>query len=180
MKILILIASLLIAFFVSAQPGNTEVKWLTHTDSAYKLSIQYPSDWELKPPKTKTRFFITSYPESDKDNFRENLNCTVPSDIGKNTTIQMAEEDILKTLPQSLGDFKIVQSNYSKWNNVDAYEIEYTCTQTNNDVTYHLHMLQKIAIINGKLYALTYTSMNDSYEKYINTIRRMFESFKVL
>ena len=69
MKLFILAFSLLIAFFVSAQTGNTKVKWLTHTDSAYNLTIDYPSDWQLKPPTQKACFFVTSYLESDKDNF---------------------------------------------------------------------------------------------------------------
>jgi hypothetical protein len=180
MKPSTLIVSLLIAFSASAQTGNTGVKWFTHTDTTYNLSIEYPSDWQLKPPTEKARFFVTSYPESDNDKFRENLNCLVPGDIEKEVTMKMVEDDIIKTLSESLPDFKIVQSNYSQWNKARAYEIEYTCTQKSNDITYDLHMLQKVAIIKGKFYGLTYTALSDSYEKYIRTVRRMFESFKVL
>ena len=177
MKIFLLFASVLISFFASAQ---TEVKWLTHKDSGYDLSIQYPSDWQLKPPGPKNRFFVTSYQESGVDKFRENLNCITPRDVEKGFTIQMAKDKTVKALSENFSDFKIINSGYSKWNNVSSFEIEYTYKQTSDNTTYNLHMLQKMAIIKGKFYTLTYTSLSDSYEKYISTIRRMIQSFKVL
>ncbi len=180
MKTSSLFAVLLFSFLSSAQTGDTEVKWLVHKDATFNVSIQYPSNWQLKPPNKNTLFFVTSYPESDKDYFRENLNCIIPSKTQEGLTIQMAEEEIVGTLSESLTDFKLIQSGYSTWNKVDAFEIEYTCTQAGNDLTYNLHILQKTAIIKGKLYALTYTSLADAYEKYIGTIRKMFASFKVL
>lgn len=141
--------------------------------------IQYPSDWQLKPPTEKTRFFITSYPESDADNFRDNLNCIAPRPVEKNVTIQMAEADIIKALSEGLPGFKLIKSSNPKWNNVSSYEIEYSCTQTRENYTYYLHMLQKVAIIDGMLYALTFTSEDPFYKKNIGTVRKMIESFKV-
>lgn len=179
MKLSFLAACLLITFSLTAQPGNLPVKWLTHTDSLYKLTIQYPSDWILKPPTKNARFFISSPLESDVDDFSDNINCIVPSPVEKNVTIQMAEEDIINTLSKNLPDFKIINSGYSEWNNTTAYEIEYTCTHAGEDNTYSLHMLQKVAIIKGKLYALTFTSEDEFYKKNIGTIRKMIASFKV-
>nr|WP_294904332.1 PsbP-related protein [uncultured Lacibacter sp.] len=179
MKQFLLIAILFISFFSSAQTASQEVKWLKHKDTAYNLSIQYPSHWQLKPPSGNSRFFVTSYPESDEDKFRENLNCLIPSPVEEGTTIQQAEEEIVQTLSAMMSEFKIVQSGYSKWNNVNSYQIEYTCVFISGDVRYDLHMLQKAAIINGKLYVLTYSAKNDSYEKYIDMIRKMIDSFKV-
>lgn len=179
MKKYFLAFCLFIAFAANAQNGNAPVQWLTHTDTAYNLTIQYPSNWQLKPPNTKTRFFITSYPESDADNFRDNLNCIIPSPVEKTTTIQMAEKDITETLSGNLPDFKIINSGYSTWNNVTAYEIEYSCSQESGGTTFYLHILQKVAIINGKLYALTFTSEDEFFKKNIGTVRKMIESFKV-
>lgn len=178
MKLLFLIAGLFITFISSAQTGNSDVKWLLHKDSAYNVSIQYPSDWQLKPANDRSRFFIASYPETEEDKFRENLNCVVHN-IEDGSTIQQAEEDIVKTLTGIMAEFKIVQSGYSKWNNADAYELEYTCTYANTDVKYDLHMLQKATIINGKLYVLTFSALNTTYDKYIGKVRKMFDSFKI-
>ena len=61
----------------------------------------------------------------------------------------------------------------------DAYELEYTCTYANTDVKYDLHMLQKATIINGKLYVLTFSALNTTYDKYIGKVRKMFDSFKI-
>lgn len=179
MKLSFLSALLLLVVSATAQQGATTVKWLTHKDSAYGLSIQYPSNWQLKPPNANARFFITSYPESDADNFRENLNCIVPSPVKKGVTLKAAVEDINNTLSGNLSGFELVHSGYSTWNGVNSYEIEYVCTQTSGENTYELHMLQKIMILKGKLYALTFTSLTESYDKYIGDIRRMIQSFKV-
>lgn len=179
MKISFLSACLFLAYFATAQSGTSTVKWLTHKDSLYNLSIQYPSNWQLKPPNENARFFITSYPESAADNFRENLNCIVPSPVKKGVTLKAAEEDINNTLSGSLPGFELVHSGYSSWNGVNSYEIEYVCTQTSGENTYELHMLQKIMILKGKLYALTFTSLTDSYDKYIGDIRKMIQSFRV-
>lgn len=91
----------------------------------------------------------------------------------------MAETDITKTLSENLSDFKIINSGYSNWNNVTAYEIEYSCTQASGNDTYYLHILQKVAIIKEKLYALTFTSEDEFYKKNIGMVRKMIESFKV-
>lgn len=133
----------------------------------------------MKPPTARARFFITSYFESDKDKFGDNLNCIAPRPLEKSVTIQMAEADITKSLSENLADFKIINSGYSQWNNVTAYEIEYSCSQTSGNDTYYLHILQKVAIIEGKLYALTFTSEDEFYKKNIDTVRKMIESFKV-
>jgi hypothetical protein len=179
MKTFFFAVSLFIAFSATAQPESSPVKWLTHTDSLHNLTIEYPSDWQLKPPTERARFFITSYAESDKDKFRDNLNCIAPKPLEKSITIQMAETDITKSLSENLPDFKIINSGYSQWNNVNAYEIEYSCTQNSGKDVYSLHILQKVAIIDAKLYALTFTSEDEFYKKNIGTVRKMIESFKV-
>lgn len=180
LKIAIFASMLFAGFSTVAQTDTSKAVWLTHKDAEYNLSIEYPSDWTLKPPSASARFFITSRAESPSDNFKENLNCIVPSDVSAGSTIQQQEEDITKTLSESLDNYKLVQSNYSKWNNVNAFEIEYTCSQTSDGTTYNLHILQKVAIIKGKLYALTYTSLVDSYDRFIGAIRKMIRSFRVM
>ncbi len=179
MKALLFTTIFFISSLLQAQTNSKKIEWLMHTDTAYNISIQYPSNWELKPPRSNARFFVTSYAESETDKFRDNINCAIPIAVDKSRTIQMAEREITETLSGMLPDFKIIHSGYSKWNGADAYEIEYTCSQTSNGTTYSLHMLQKVAIIKGKLYTLTFTSEEASFAKYIDTVQKMLRSFKV-
>jgi len=158
-----------------AQTGD----WLTQTDTTYHFSFKYPGDWQLKLPGTATRFFVTSYPETDADKFRENINCIVRKIDVADFKIQTAEEAVLKSLSSQLDDFKLIRTDYVKWNDADAMQLEYTATKKSGDIMYNLHMYQQMAIVKGTLFTLTYSSEAKSYEKYIATINKIVESIKV-
>lgn len=166
---------------INAQVGNdgANVAWKTHHDSLYNFSFQYPTDWEFKLPAARSRFFVTSYPENDTDNFRENVNCIVSKMNNKGMVITDAEKDIKETLSGSLKDFTIIYSGYIKWNNVNTYVIKYTFNQESGGVTYYLKMYQQVALVKGMLYTLTFTSEAANYDKYEPAVKKMYQSFKI-
>jgi hypothetical protein len=179
MKLLLPIIYLLFTVTLNAQ--KPPPKWNTQKDSVYNFTFQYPSDWQLKLPNTNTRFFITSYQENETDIFRENINC-VTRDLGKNQQgfkISMAEDAIKKALSEKLKDYVLIKSAYSKWNNAEMLEIEYTCTQEANGTELSIHMLQKMAVVKGRLFTITYTAEATSYQKYIETVQKVIAFFKV-
>jgi PsbP len=176
---LILLCCLCTASLLHAQTGTAvKTKWLTHYDSSYHFSFQYPEDWQLKLPGTNTRFFVTSYPENDSDNFRENINCIVRKMEDTGFKIKTAEADIKATLAEKMTDFKMLRSGYKKWNGKDALYMEYTCTNKSEDLVYYIHIYQQVAIWRGILYTMTYTSESKSYSKYWNTISTIMQSLK--
>jgi hypothetical protein len=164
--------------FAQSDPA-AKSQWLTQTDTAYNFSFQYPVGWQLKLPNTNTRFFVTSYTENDEDNFRENINCMVRKMEQPDFKIISAEEAIINSLKTKLSDFNLIKSGYAKWNNVDALQLDYTATQKNGEVTYNLHLFQQMAVVNGQLFTLTFTSEKNSYTKYFETISKIIESIKV-
>lgn len=182
MKLLLLS---IISFFavntIQAQNTNTPTptKWLTYLDSGFRFTVQYPSDWEFKKPNTNTRFFITSYKENETDNFRENINCIARRLEQQNFTIKMAEEAIKTSLAEKLTNYHLIKSAYIQWNNAETLELEYTCKQSAEGVEYDIHMLQRMAVIKGTLFTLTFTSETQVYDKYIATVRKVYNSLKV-
>ena len=182
MKLLLLsIVSLFGLNTIQAQNTNTPTptKWLTYLDSGFRFTVQYPSDWEFKKPNTNTRFFVTSYKENEADQFRENINCIARKLEQQGFTIKMAEEAIKKSLSEKLKDYNLIKSAYVQWNNAEALELEYTCKQSAEGVEYDIHILQRMAVIKGVLFTLTFTSETRSYDKYITTVRKVYNSLKV-
>lgn len=177
--ILSLLSVLFISASLSAQQGEKPEGWLTHTDTSAGFALYYPGDWDLKLPGTGTRFFITSQKESDKDRFRENINC-ITRDLGtKNFDIADAEETIKNTLAEKLAEFKVIKSMYITWNNAKTLRLEYTCVQESDGEKYNIHMLQYMSVINGMLYTFTFTSEDASYGKYVGTVLKIYLSMEI-
>lgn len=174
MKFLVTLA---ITFFTITVSAQTE--WISYTDSTFNFTVQRPADWQFKLPGTDTRFFITSYKESETDNFRENINC-IAKKLSATIPIKAAESEIIKSLSSKVDNFHLVRSGYYKWNNSDAFEIEFTGTYNiSSDKTLKVHLLQRAAIIDDILYTLTYTSEADSYDKYIGIVKEVIRTFKI-
>jgi PsbP len=154
--------------------------WKKHTDSVYNFTLYYPPEWKLKLPGTTTRFFVTSQPENENDKFNENLNCVARALQQSNFKVTDAEEDIKKTLQDNLKDYHLIYSGYSTWNQVQMFTLEYRCTKEDSGKTYHLHMLQKIAVVKGILFTLTYTAEENSYAKFSDSINKMIGLMKIM
>lgn len=153
--------------------------WRTQKDSVYNFTFQYPTSWDLKLPGTTTRFFVTSRAENDTDSFRENINCIARQLQQKDFKISDAADDIKSTLATNLKNYILIYSGYSTWNNAQTLTLEYTCTQESNGKKYNLHLQQKIAIVKGILFTFTYTAAADKYDKFLNTITKIFRSVKL-
>ncbi len=174
-----LLAGIFIVINLQAQQPVIATNWLSHTDSVFHFSFTYPENWELKLPGGTTRFFVTSPKETDHDNFRENVNCIARVLEQKGFTIKMAEGAIEKSLTEKLKDFKLVQKKYITWNNSEALQIEYTCTQTSGDKSYNIYILQRMAVINDTMFTITFTSEVNTYKMYSPAAKKIMQSLKV-
>ncbi len=186
LRCFILTAAILITITANAQTGadtknNADnITWLSYTDTAYQFSFKYPSSgWTLKLPNTNTRFFVTSHPENDADNFRENINCIVRKIEQPDFDIKAAEAEILKSIAEKMVDFKLVSSGYIKWNNVTALVLDYTVTSKADGIAYNIHMRQQMAVVNNLLFTISYTADAANYNKYLPTIKKIIQSVKL-
>lgn len=162
-----------------AQSAKGTGNWLQHTDTTYNFTVQYPGNWEFKLPGTNTRFFITSYLENDADSFRENINCIARKIDQPDFTIRSAEAAIKSSIEKKMENYTLIKSGYVKWNNTDALQLNYTCNQQSGGSTFQIHLFQQMAVVNGVLYVLTFTSEIKSYDKYIELVKKVISSFKV-
>ncbi len=175
-NIITLFTCLLIAAVLQAQTGNT--KWLTQEDSLFHFTYQYPENWTLKLPGTQTRFFVTSKPENENDNFKENINCIAKDLNVPNFNIKDEEANLKESLKSQMPDFKLLASSYKKWNGTDALCIDFTTTQKSGDNTYYIRIYQQVAVLKGILYVLTYTAETGTFSKYWDTVSTIMLSVK--
>jgi hypothetical protein len=76
-------------------------------------------------------------------------------------------------------DYKLLSSAYVKWNNAEALQLSYTGNKEINGALVNLHMFQLMAVVKDVLYTITFTSMADSYDKYIGVVNKVVQSFTI-
>ena len=175
----IFIITTLLCVGLQAQQTDNAITWISHTDTTYNFTVKYPSHWQLKLPGTNTRFFITSYKDDDNDMFRDNINCIARDLDQAGFKISDAEAEIMKSLGGKLKNLKIIKSTYSTWNNSETLDLEYTCNQESEGISYDIHVLQRMAMVKKTLFTLTFTSEEKSYTKFIAIVKKVFQSLIV-
>ena len=73
----------------------------------------------------------------------------------------------------------MLNSGYTQWNGTETLEMEYTFTNASDGVTYNIHLLQRMAVVKEVLFTITFTAEAKSYQKYIDVVRKVLQSFKV-
>ena len=168
------------AFFAVANAQNTAIpdSWETLEDTTYHFSLRYPPTWYYKLPGTNTRFFVTSPKENDADKFQENVNCIVRTLASSDIRIKDAEEAVLSTLREKLAKFNLISTTYITWNQAETMRIEYTCEQEAEGTIYPIHMVQYMAVVDGRLFTFTFTSHTSGFAKHIEYANKIFWSQK--
>jgi hypothetical protein len=160
------------------QLAAAQAAWPTYSNEAFGYHISYPPDWEFKPPNEKDTFFVTSRLNGDGDRFRENVNCKPLRLQIKDFNIRSAEAQIIAGV-STMPDFKLIKSTYVRWNGVEALMLEYTLSNTTNGERYDIHIQQQMSVIGDVLYAITFTSEEGSYARYLPMATQIVNSMKV-
>jgi hypothetical protein len=170
---------LFIVLFTVSFSSNAQTGWLSHTDTAYNFSFKYPAAWKLKLPGTNTRFFVTSPAENDEDDFRENINAIVREFSLSELPVAKSLKEIREALSKNLTDFKEIKNTAFKWQGKNALEIEYTCTKESEGKNYYLYILQRLVVINYKMFTVTFTCIANKKDKYLPVAKQVIKSMVI-
>lgn len=137
--------------------------WKTFSDTGIAFTAKYPANWVSKIKEEK-RVFFTSPPDSDNDNFRENINVSIKANPAYGTEIKIkdAVPSVTESLEKSITDFKLESESYFKWNNSEAAELVYTGVYDINGLTNSIRITQWFCFWKGKLFTATFTALKDS------------------
>ena len=65
--------------------GQEEINWITHTDSIYSYSVEYPSNWILSTPENEPTLFKLTVPEATAEELEK-----LKDEIRHNSAIDIA------------------------------------------------------------------------------------------
>jgi len=154
--------------------------WNKHTDQVHRFTFEYPADWTLKLPESNTRFFVTSPAENEADRFWENVNCIARKLDDPAPDLKVIEEAVLASLSKTQKDYALVMLDHSPWNQCPSFELVYTFTaQTPSGDDYPIKILQRVAVVKGTLFTITFTSEQRSYDAFVDTARGVIESLAI-
>lgn len=138
------------------------------------FSIEYPANWKLNEnPQAGVLFNILAPTDTEKDDFRENVNL-ITQDLSNqpmtlNEFVQLSEKQI-----NAMGNIAILLSSKRiKTDKGEFHKLYYNYKPT----PFQLTIEQFIWIKNGKAYILTFTAEMEAYVKYREMSQQILNSF---
>ena len=139
-------------------------------------SIQYPQTWELNQSGQMGLSFIFISPlESDKDNFKENVNLLIQNLSGQNIDINRYTEISEGQIKTLVTNSNLIESKRMKNERGEYHKIIYSGDQGK----YHLKYEQYYWVINEKAFVLTFTSEQDKFADYKEIGEKILNSFVI-
>jgi eukaryotic-like serine/threonine-protein kinase len=167
---------------ITPSQGNTTTittssPFLTYENPTYRIRIQYPSDWEKLEFSQRNIVVIFRSPrENSSDTKLENLLIQVGNLPSQNIPLDEIVRANINKLKQSLIDFELIELNATTLSgNNPAHKVVYT----NREGEDELKTMQVVSIKEDKVYLITYTAEASRYDRYLPTIQKMIDSFRL-
>lgn len=145
-----------------------------YRNTIYGYKLEYPDDFKLKIMGSASVF---SSDIADKTfAFSPSVNVVavdlgvLPDDL---ETFYAKSKDALRG---SLGNINIIEDKKDKLAGVAAYRLVYTSKQKKADFKF----LQIISVRGNKAYVLTYTALQEQYDKMLRTAQAIIKSFEFI
>lgn len=118
---------------------------------------------------------MLSQPEDINDRFRENFNIVVQDLSSQPINLDEYIKLSLEQINQYITDVEIITSKKVMLANGEGYMLNYTGKQGQ----FNLEWLQFLTIKNNIAYVLSYTAEESNYDKYLEIINQMINSFRL-
>ena len=170
--------------------NDTGMKYLTYDNRLFGIKIQYPEGWTVRSynynkggNNTVVGFFSPSELTSHVGNISGITGQFVPYfDIFVYQSKNMSLETIIKASVDRLRNHtysEIVESKpYILNGNLNAHLLVHSATRVGENELYK--RIQIYALLNGKVYLLTFSSQEESFSNYLPVIKKMIDSFEIL
>ena len=144
-------------------------KLLTFEKNDY--SINYPDTWKLDTSGQMDSEFILFSALTSNDEFRENINLVI-QDLGEQ---KMTMPEFVKLSESQIKAYtsngKVIESKGDNF----SHSIVFSGFVANNDLKFkQLYFLK-----NNKIYVITFTALENSYDSYLKTGNEILYSFKL-
>jgi eukaryotic-like serine/threonine-protein kinase len=170
---------LFLAVEVDAQSVNTpDSNMLTYENTAYEITMKYPEDWAAMQRQNS----IVVFTAPDNDIFANSVNVFV-EDLGYNEkTLDQFTDSEINGFKESLLDFQLISKNKTSIAGQSANEIVLTWKYSYQDESQPLNLTTHAIYIVSKdrAYVISYTAESGRYQDYLEEVRQMFQSFRIL
>lgn len=151
--------------------------FLIYTNDQAGFKISYPNNWEMIENFGGTTVAFRSPAEDSSDSFKENVNVLGRALQSKNLKLDEFFQANIDTLKKQYPNFNLLSSkNIQLSDGTPAKKIIFNLEF--NGV--NLKFLQVYSIKNSHGYVISFTSTEESYNKYINDVENILQSFEII
>jgi hypothetical protein len=145
-----------------------------YKNNALGYQLEYPFGFKIRTIGSAIAF--SSEVEDRTFAFSPSVNVVVV-DLGSGPVdVEDFYKQSKEALERSLGNVKFLEDKKDKLAGISAYRLVYTSRQKKADFKF----LQVICVRNNKAYVLTYTALQEQYEKLLKTAQAIIKSFKFI
>ena len=164
-------------------PEQDQVIFSLFENSSYGVRIQYPSDWQFLEDRNDYDGIIdvvglVSTFEDRFDTYKERLRVSLDTLPRKNMTLEAYSREVIDDKQQSLQDFDLL--DYNTDSNIlagyPAYRLINTRTLDDGRV---IKEMETGAIVDDRVYYLTYIAEEEKYADFLPVIHDMINSFEI-
>lgn len=163
------IVSVLVCMSLSPAAQNKNYR-----NSAAGYELEYPADFTVKNIGSATVF--SSRVEDKKYAFSPSVNVVAVDLGGSVSDLDVFYRQSKEALGRSLGTVKFIEDKKDTLSKTDAYRLVYASRQKKADFKF----LQVLCVHNNRAYVLTYTALQDQYDKFLKVAQAMIKSFRFI
>jgi len=139
----------------------------------FGYQLEYPSDFTIKTIGSATVF--SSKIEDRTFAFSPSVNVVAINLGAAPADLDIFYKQSKDALERSLGMVKFLEDKKEKLAGADAYRLVYTSRQKKADFKF----LQVMCIRNNRAYVVTYTALEEQYNKMLKTAQAIIKSFQI-
>lgn len=164
-------------------PSNatTANNFLAYTNPNHGISIDYPANWKLDEHPYTDKFIalLTSTLKNNSDVSPATFTVSVET-LKKNVSLDNYTNANLAKAKQSLPRFQVIDSNATILAGIPAHKIVYTFVSPDPTIQIPFKSMNIWTIKQGKAYNISYTQARSQYNKYLEVIEHMINSFRII
>ena len=164
------------AIFGGSSSINTNNNFLKYKDDTIGIEIDYPAGWIHELHARGLVTFLASS-EGNSNTYSAGLGIVVQQLKSKNMPLNEITKIQIKNLTQSHPDFRLIESSESRLSGNFAKKIVFTAT---DDMNHERKAMQIWTLKGDKAYLITYKAEPGQYSKYLPTIQKMINSFRLI
>ncbi|MBR9919267.1 MAG: hypothetical protein GYB31_00405 [Bacteroidetes bacterium] len=156
------------------QPIKAPPAFVAYRNEGHGFGMAYPANWEVEEGTAGTVILVKSPLSGTDDPFQESVNVVV-NDVAERG-ISNLDQFVMrseKDLAESIESFMMVKSERIIWAGQETHEFIFNGHLNG----FHLRWQQRLVYIDGKGYVISYTALQDTFNKYASILNMIFDSF---